>query len=107
MSGSFALPFLGEHPKEGDPVAAFIAVAPVGIDDFARDVKAPLPIPTWLLWGEDDRTIPLEGAKRLRGEFVEAELTVYEGASHPCYLDEPERFHEDLVRFLEGALRQE
>jgi len=102
MSGSFAFPFLRDHE---DRVAGFVAVAPVGIDGFVRATENPRALPAWLVWGENDRTIPVAESEVLAKAFRNPRTTILDGASHPCYLDRPDAFHEGLESFLQRAFR--
>jgi len=94
MSGRFAFEFLETSASR---VAALVAIAPAGAEGFDPGGGCPL---TLLLWGERDETIPLAQGRALAARLVGARLEVLPGASHPCYLDQPERFHALLLEFL-------
>jgi len=96
MSGRFALPFVAGTPER---CAGLVAVAPVEIDQYAPRLAGST-VPALLVWGSEDHIVPLAKAETLRASFEDARLEVLEGARHPCYLDEPERFHELLLGFL-------
>lgn len=100
MSGSFSFPLLADHPGR---LAGFVAVAPAGIEAWA-DRVAGRPVPTLLVWGENDQTIPLEEADLLARRLPETLRVVLEGAGHPSYLDRPEEFHAALLAFLARVL---
>ena len=100
MSGSYAFPLLLDHP---DLLAGFVAVAPVGIDSV-RDLATPSAVPALLLWGEDDKVVPVASADALAAAFTGARRVVFPGAGHPCYLDAPEAFHRELLGFLDQVL---
>jgi abhydrolase domain-containing protein 14 len=95
MSGAFAFPLLKRNPKL---CRAVVAVAPIGVTDYAEQLTAPLP-PALIIWGEKDRLLPLSQSELLQGKFEGAERVVLEAARHPAYLDQPEEFHRSLVRF--------
>jgi len=98
MSGRFAFPLLAEHP---DLVTGFVAVAPVGIEEWAdRLGSASTAVPALLVWGEKDRVVPVSLAHHLADRLSRSETVVLEGASHPSYLDRPEEFHEALLGWL-------
>jgi abhydrolase domain-containing protein 14 len=98
MSGSFALPFAARSP---DRVTALVALAPVSIDRWAP-VLAPQ-TRALLIWGSEDRTVPVAHAQRLMKHLPSAVLEVLSGAGHPAYLEQPERFHELLLKFLDHS----
>lgn len=95
MSGRFSLPLLAARPEA---LGGFVAVAPVGIPEHASRLDE-VTVPALLVWGREDRVIPLEQATRLAASLRRSRTVVLEGASHPCYLDQPERFHQELVDF--------
>jgi pimeloyl-ACP methyl ester carboxylesterase len=96
MSGTFSLPLLA---RERGRFAGFVPVAPAGIEDFAPQDEGPA-VPVLIVWGEEDETFPVAGAEILAAKLSGARVEVLPGASHPCYLDAPERFHELLLGFL-------
>lgn len=96
MSGSFAFPFVLAHPER---VAAFVPVAPAAIPPSAETL-ASIEVPTLVVWGSADTTFPPSDGRALARAIEGAELLVLEGASHPCYLDDPETFHARLKDFV-------
>lgn len=95
MSGTFSLPFVLDHAGE---LSGYMPVAPAGIDQY-RTRLGEISVPTRILWGSDDQTFPLSEGEELARSIPAAELSIYEGAAHPCYLDQPERFHAELIDF--------
>ena len=98
MSGRFSLPLLVEEPGL---VSGFVAVAPVGIPQYAPHLGDP-PVPTLLVWGERDMVVPLEQAALLEARWPGSRRLVLPGARHPAYLDEPDAFHRELIAFVES-----
>ena len=96
MSGRFAFPLLLDHPQR---LRGFVAVAPVGIADAVERLTN-CPVPGLLLWGSNDTVIPPSEAELLEQCFANARTVVFDGASHPCYLDVPDEFHTALAGFL-------
>ena len=97
MGGCFLAPFAARHAER---LAGVVPVAPACADDFV----GPSDVPARIVWGGADRVFPVEGAGRLAERFPGAEVEVFPGADHPCYLDEPERFHRLLTDFVERVL---
>lgn len=98
MSGDYSLSYLGYLPDE--QLSGFVAVAPVGIEQFLRPPDAPS-VPTLLVWGSDDDLIPISQAKALQEQLPGSELEVIEGGSHAPYDDHPDEFTALLIGFLE------
>jgi haloalkane dehalogenase len=64
---------------------------------------AALGVPTLLLWGADDPFAPIASAHRFEREVPGAELVVLEDTGHFSVDDAPDRYGEELVRFLRRA----
>ena len=96
MSGGFSLPFVASHPER---VTAFFPVAPAGVERFADQLRDNS-TPTLVLWGSEDRVFDVDGAARLAALFASAQVHIFEGASHPCYLDQPDAFQRVVLGFL-------
>jgi pimeloyl-ACP methyl ester carboxylesterase len=99
MSGRYSLPFVARSPGR---LAGFVALAPVGIRAALAELEGN-ELPALLVWGSEDPT--LAEAQPLAAALPASELFVLEGASHPCYLDQPERFHELLLAFARRCLQ--
>lgn len=98
MSGGASLPLVLHHP---DRVAGYVPIAPVGSVEYAKKLKGS-PVPTLVIWGEKDRLFPPAQATALAESFENAEILILPGARHPAYLDQPEMFHEALLKFIAG-----
>jgi proline iminopeptidase len=62
-----------------------------------------LTMPVLVLAGSEDHAIGLPAQRALAKQLPKATLVEYPGAGHFPYLDAPQRFSEDVVRFLKGA----
>ncbi|MDR0975873.1 MAG: alpha/beta hydrolase [Christensenellaceae bacterium] len=58
--------------------------------------------PTLLIWGAGDNETPLYMGKAINSLIKTSSLTVYEGAKHFCFIDEPMRFANDVLLFLKA-----
>jgi len=96
-SGRWALALAAHHPEL---VGGLVPIAPAGIDAFADELPS-ANVPTMVLWGTKDRIFPVSEADRLVALLPRADKVLFEGAGHPCYLDQPQRFHEVLLAFLQ------
>jgi len=102
LGGSFALELI---ESDGARVAGFLPIAPAGIDEFQP--PAGLAFPTLILWGEEDEQLPVARAGDLAAKLPRARVEILAGASHPCYLDAPERFHYLLLAFAREVFGEE
>jgi abhydrolase domain-containing protein 14 len=98
MSGRVSFPMIVAQPNR---VAGFVPVAPVGVAKFVPQLEKSA-VPALIIWGEDDRVIPVSQAAVLAAAFENAKTVILPGASHPAYLDQPDRFHAELLAFLKG-----
>lgn len=64
-------------------------------------VAASLKVPTLLLWGSEDRLVPLPTGEHWVGKIPGAELIVLEGAGHNPQMEFPDRFAELVLAFAD------
>jgi len=57
-------------------------------------------VPTLIVWGSDDQISPLSNSDILHSSIANSQKIVIDGAPHPCYLDNPEQWHNGLIDFL-------
>jgi pimeloyl-ACP methyl ester carboxylesterase len=67
--------------------------------DVARTFDGPL----WVAVGDDDPFTPLDEAREIAERAKSGRLEVFEGVGHFPNADQPERFNELLLEFLEEA----
>ena len=82
-----------------DTVSSLVLVGSVGIQKH-RERFSDLDVPCLLVWEGNDSLSPLADAHFLKQKIPVAELVVLENASHTYYLDNPEKWHQSLVTFL-------
>lgn len=97
MSGGYALPFLARSPGK---LRGFVALAPVGIPENVARLQDN-PVPSLLFWGQNDRIVPVAMGQALLNALAEATLVCIEDGGHAAYMDNPTKFHVELVRFLD------
>lgn len=84
---------------------AFLATARAVIDGGGQTITAhdhlpmAVDIPTLIVWGTADRTIPTWHAATALQAIAGSRLELFEGAGHHPHLDQPERFAQLLVDF--------
>ena len=68
--------------------------------DFRSDL-AKITIPTLLIHGTSDKTVPIENsARRAVTLLANAELIEYDGEPHGLNATAPKKFNDDLLAFL-------
>jgi len=60
-------------------------------------------IPTLIIWGEDDRIIPVEHAHAAHAAIPGSWLEIIEGVGHYPHCEAPERFVDSLTEFIEST----
>ena len=66
-----------------------------------QDLVGRLSLPVLFALGAEDNPFQLEDAAELAASRENVNLTVYEGAGHSVFLEQPERFNTELRRFAE------
>lgn len=85
---------------QADKRAALACMAAFGTTDF-RDDLPNVTVPTLVIHGEGDGTVPFAGSgKRTHEKIAHSELVVLEGAPHGCNVSHATEFNEALVTFL-------
>jgi pimeloyl-ACP methyl ester carboxylesterase len=57
-------------------------------------------IPILIVWGKEDKSVPLESGERMHEILTESRLEVIENAGHLANFDQSERFNELVIEFL-------
>ena len=96
MGGRIALEFTINHP---DMVKTLVLVGAVGVEENRKNLSL-ITVPTLLVWGSNDSISPPENCELLQSAIPGAKKIIIEGAPHPCYLDNPETWHTELIGFL-------
>jgi pimeloyl-ACP methyl ester carboxylesterase len=68
------------------------------------DLQSALPriaeIPTLLLWGSKDSAVSPDSAERLRQQFSNCQVEIFDGVGHLPYEEVPEQFNSSVIAFL-------
>lgn len=64
------------------------------------DVLGRIDVPTLVIHGQDDQTVLVSAAEHIAATVPGAELRVYDGVGHAPFIEEPQRFNEDLRAFV-------
>ncbi len=98
LGGSYALSLISNHSSG---LRGAVLVAPAHVQTHAgRLGKASLPV--LVIWGKEDRMIPVRRAKQLVSLLPRSRLVLLPNARHECYQQQPARFHEAILSFLKG-----
>jgi non-heme chloroperoxidase len=85
------------------PKATIDCVTAFGTTDFRPDLPSFTGIPTMIIHGAADKTVPIGPTARAAARGIpHAELIEYDGEAHGLFATAPDRLNEDLLRFLQG-----
>ncbi len=96
MGGRIALEFALNHPGI---LGGLILVGAVGVEEN-KEKLSQIDLPVFIIWGGDDQISPLTNSDTLLASIKGAKRLVIEGAPHPCYLDQPDKWHAAILEFL-------
>jgi pimeloyl-ACP methyl ester carboxylesterase len=98
---------LSRHQKvEGSTRATLDVLRRNFFNTLDREIRAlaDLDIPTLLVWGRHDRSVPLESGMTMHRILVGSRLEVFDDAGHLPNVDQAERFNEVVIEFLGGEV---
>ena len=96
MGGRISLEFTINHPEL---IRALVLVGAVGVEEN-KDKLSSITVPALVVWGSDDQISPLSNCDLLLSSIPDSQKIIIEGAPHPCYLDNPDKWHTELINFL-------
>ena len=86
--------------RQADKKAALACMTSFGTTDFREDLSH-VTVPTLVLHGDGDGTVPFEGSgKRTHEAIPQSQLHVILGGPHGCNVSHAEEFNRELVDFL-------
>ena len=79
-----------------------------GTTDFRPDIKSFDGVPTLIIHGTSDKTVPIDATGRVMADKVPgAQLIEYEGSAHGLFATDKDRLCDDLLQFLGSGERSE
>ena len=69
---------------------------------FEDDKLKAIHVPTLVVWGRNDKLVPVEDAKRFGRGIPGAKVVVFEQCGHVPQIEKPEEFNRALLEFLGG-----
>jgi len=90
------------HKVKGSVTSTLAVMRRKFADKLGRDIEqlASLSVPTLIVWGRQDKAIPLELGKRLHMILSNSKFCIIDQAGHVPNLEKPEEFNDLLVEFL-------
>jgi pimeloyl-ACP methyl ester carboxylesterase len=80
--------------------AGLVAMGNAFADADLRDVLPEVDVPTLLLYGDADQRSPVSVGEDLHARMPGSKLVVLHGPGHVVNVEAPERFDEEVRRFL-------
>jgi pimeloyl-ACP methyl ester carboxylesterase len=101
LGGYIALRYAVKFPVKG---LLLVAPAHALMDDLVQGY-AKFSFPVRIIWGSQDNIISGEDMRTLADKIPNAKLLVYNDASHPAYLSQPEIFKRDFLELYANVER--
>ncbi len=95
MGGKIAMEYTFLHPQKID---GLVLIGPVGVEENRQRLNE-LPSSTLIIWGENDQISNPSNGVLLHESIPGSKLVIFAGAKHPCYMEQPEFWHETLLNF--------
>jgi abhydrolase domain-containing protein 14 len=99
MGGATALEY---YFSGGLKPAGLVLVGAVGIQKWQDRIKE-IEAPCLLVRGQHDKISPVENARFVNSHIRDSRMVILENANHPCYLDRPDKWHQELVKWLDHS----
>ena len=91
-----------DHPSTFEYALDVIKTWYADMDTLLGKLPTIAEIPTLLLWGERDVTVPTSTAALLASNFRNAKLVIIPGAAHMPYEEDPESFNREVLAYLDA-----
>jgi pimeloyl-ACP methyl ester carboxylesterase len=97
--GHIALKYAAQFPVKG-----LLLVAPArALEENLLQSYSKFKFPTLIIWGSEDKIVSGEDMRTLADKLPHAKLSVYQGAGHSAYIEQPERFKQELLELYVSA----
>ncbi len=98
LGGYIALRYTLKHPVSG-----LILIAPVhSLEKDLLKYYPSLEVPVYIIYGSKDHIVSIDEMRELQNKLKNSKLIVYDNAKHPAYLDQPQRFIQDIIKFYKS-----
>jgi pimeloyl-ACP methyl ester carboxylesterase len=94
------------HPQSFEYALEVIKTWHSDMDTLLTELPGIADIPTLLVWGERDITVPTETAPQLAAHFHCAKLVIMPGSGHLPYEEDPEIFNREVLGYLDAPLQE-
>lgn len=90
---------LEAHIRQTDPKVYKTAMRELGLFDVQKELKR-IQIPSLLITGNDDTTVPLENQHDLVAGIPGCRQVLISDAGHGVIIDQPDKVNQNLIEFL-------
>ena len=93
LGGHIALKYAARFPVKG-----LLLVAPArALEENLAKAFSIFKFPVRIIWGSEDKIVSGEDMRTLADKLPCAKLSVYEGAGHSAYIEQPDKFKRELL----------
>jgi pimeloyl-ACP methyl ester carboxylesterase len=96
-------PLLAEQLR-GSGTPGYVDAVHALVESPIRDRLDAIACPTLIVWGEEDRLVPVDDAYEFARLIPGAHTAIFERTGHMPMLERPQRFNEAVEEFLGGAV---
>jgi pimeloyl-ACP methyl ester carboxylesterase len=73
--------------------------------DNLKDILKDIKVPVLLIWGKDDNVTTMDVCETFHKEIPKSECVVFDNCGHAPMIEHPERFAEEVQKFLKKHSR--
>lgn len=71
--------------------------------DLAAEILRKIDTPSLLIWGEEDKVVPVEIGRRLHKDLPNSKLITYKETGHLLPEEKPQHVHDNILDFLQTS----